>query len=347
MPTSLQKLADIVESSLVGNGQMVIHAARPLHLAAQGEITLLEDPKKAADLEASQASAAVVPRSFAGSDKCLLQADDPLMAFVAIFQHLHGQATLPPAGIDPRAAVHDTARVGLDSSVQPFAVVGSHSTIGARCVLHSGAVIGNHCQIGDDVILYPNATLYDHTVVGDRVIIHANAVIGADGFGYRTRQGRHVKVPHLGNVIIEADVEIGAGATIDRGTFHATRIGAGTKIDNLVQIGHNVIVGRHCIIVAQVGISGSTELEDFVTIGGQAGVIGHVRLAKGVQVGAQSGVTKSLPADATVFGTPAAPLSFVKRLNAYLQRLPLLFDRAKRLEERVAKLEESQKESVR
>jgi UDP-3-O-[3-hydroxymyristoyl] glucosamine N-acyltransferase len=244
------------------------------------------------------------------------------MAFVAIFQHLHGQATLPPAGIDPRAAVHDTARVGLDSSVQPFAVVGSHSTIGARCVLHSGAVIGNHCQIGDDVILYPNATLYDHTVVGDRVIIHANAVIGADGFGYRTRQGRHVKVPHLGNVIIEADVEIGAGATIDRGTFHATRIGAGTKIDNLVQIGHNCDIGKHNILAAQVGIAGSCTTGTHVMMGGQVGVKDHLKIGDGVLAGGKTGIRHDVPAGGRLMGYPAQDEHDYVRQIVNIKRIP-------------------------
>jgi len=177
--------------------------------------------------------------------------------------------------------------------------------------------------------------------------VHAGAVIGADGFGFAFDAGRYHKVPQVGNVVVGDDVEIGANTTIDRATTDSTRVGDGTKIDNLVQIGHNVIVGRHCIIVAQVGISGSTELEDYVTIGGQAGIIGHVKLGKGTQVGAQSGVSKSWPSGTTVFGTPAAPLPLFKRINAYLQKLPQLFDRTKTLESRVAKLEENEKESVR
>jgi len=221
------------------------------------------------------------------------------------------------------------------------------ATIGAKAVLMAGCYVGVQASIGEGCLLYPRVVVREECVIGDRCIVHAGAVIGADGFGFAFDAGRYHKVPQVGNVVIGDDVEIGANTTIDRATTDSTRVGDGTKIDNLVQIGHNVIIGEHCIIVAQVGISGSTELEDFVTIGGQSGIIGHVKLGKGMQVGAQSGVSKSWPAGTTVFGTPAAPLSLFKRINAYLQRLPQLFDRTKTLEGRVAKLEESQKESLR
>jgi UDP-3-O-[3-hydroxymyristoyl] glucosamine N-acyltransferase len=194
-------------------------------------------------------------------------------------------------------------------------------------------------------------TLREECIVGERGIVHAGSVIGADGFGFAFDDGRYHKIPQVGNVIIGDDVEIGANTTIDRATTDSTRIGDGTKIDNLVQIGHNVVIGRHCIVVAQVGISGSTELEDYVVIGGQAGLIGHIKLGRGAQVGAQSGVSKSVPAGVTVFGSPAAPMALVKRLHAFTQKLPLLFQRTKDLERRVERLEEvsgrpSRKETV-
>jgi UDP-3-O-[3-hydroxymyristoyl] glucosamine N-acyltransferase len=219
--------------------------------------------------------------------------------------------------------------------------------IGAGSVLMAGCYVGVQASIGEKSLLYPHVVVREECVVGDRCILHSGAIIGADGFGFAFDAGRYHKVPQVGNVVLGDDVEVGANTTIDRATTESTRIGDGTKIDNLVQIGHNVVIGRHCIIVAQVGISGSTELDDYVTVGGQAGIIGHVKLGKGVQVGGQSGVTKSVDPNTTVFGTPASPLPLVKRINAYLQRLPLLFDRTKTLETRVQKLEEQHKESVR
>src|SRR6516162_8688960 len=242
--TTLGQLAELVGGQLVGDGGLVVNAARPLGEAGPGDITFVEDAKHAPQLRASRAGAAVVPAAGPANGKALIRVADPLAAFVAIVRHLHGRAEPPPAGIDPRAAVHPTAAIGPDASVFPFAVVGEHSVVGARCRLHSGAVVGRFCRLGDDVTLYPGAVLYDGTVLGDRVVVHAHAVLGADGFGYRFQDGRHVKVPQFGNVEIGDDVEIGACTTIDRGTFQTTRIGAGTKIDNLVQIGHNSKLGR-------------------------------------------------------------------------------------------------------
>src|SRR5262249_16361727 len=184
-------------------------------------------------------------------------------------------------GIDPRACVEPPARVGPDPSILPLASVGAGTVIGARCRIAAGAVIGRNCRLGDDVTVFANAVLYDDTVLGHRVIIHGNAVLGADGFGYRFQDGRHVKVPQLGFVEIGDDVEVGAGSTIDRGTFQATRGGAGTKIDNLVQVGHNCQVGRHNLFVAQVGMAGSSSTGDYVVIAGQVGVVGHVHIGTG------------------------------------------------------------------
>jgi UDP-3-O-[3-hydroxymyristoyl] glucosamine N-acyltransferase len=211
-----------------------------------------------------------------------------------------------------------------------------------------GCYVGVQASIGEHTLLYPRVTVREECVIGDRCILHPGAVIGADGFGFAFDDGRYHKVPQVGNVIVGDDVEIGANTTIDRATTDATRIGDGTKIDNLVQIGHNVVTGKHCIIVAQVGISGSTRLDDYVTIGGQAGLVGHIRIGQGAMVGAQSGVTKSVDAGEKVSGTPAMGLGAWKRLNAYLARLQQLFERTKALDERVAKIEkEKDREAVR
>jgi UDP-3-O-[3-hydroxymyristoyl] glucosamine N-acyltransferase len=224
-------------------------------------------------------------------------------------------------------------------SIGAHCVVESRAVLGRNVVLMPGCYVGVASRVGDDSMIYPRVVLREECHVGARCIVHPGAVIGADGFGFAFDEGRYHKIPQVGNVVIGDDVEIGANTCIDRATTDSTRIGDGTKLDNLVQIGHNVVIGKHCIIVAEVGISGSTELEDYVTIGGQAGLIGHIRVGRGAQIGAQSGVSKSVAPGATVFGYPAMPLAAFKRLHAILQRLPQLWERTKQLEERVSGIE--------
>jgi UDP-3-O-[3-hydroxymyristoyl] glucosamine N-acyltransferase len=257
-----------------------------------------------------------------GRPFAVVQVKEALTAFAAIMQKLHGQPKLTPHGIDALAFVHPTAQIGAGASILPFAVVGEGSVIGARCRLHSGATVGRNCRLGDDVILYPHAVLYDNTILGDRVILHAHAVAGADGFGYRMQDGKHVKSPQFGWVELGDDVEVGAGTTIDRGTFQPTRIGAGTKLDNLVQIGHNCQIGRHNLFVSHVGMAGSCSTGDYVVLAGQAGVADHVHLGDRVQIGAQSGVASNAPAGVRMLGSPARPEGEEKRIFVTLERLP-------------------------
>jgi UDP-3-O-[3-hydroxymyristoyl] glucosamine N-acyltransferase len=320
--TTLLQLAELVQAELYGDGALVIRAARPLSEAEPGSITFIEDEKHAHQLEGCQASAVVAPKGLPANGLSVLRVPDPLAAFVAIVRHLHGRADPPVHGIDRLAWVHPTARIGDDCSVYPFACVGEASTLGARCRVHSGVVVGRFCHIGNEVTLYPGAVLYDGTVLGDRVIVHANAVLGADGFGYRLQGGRHVKVPQLGHVEIGADVEIGACTTIDRGTFQATRVGDGTKIDNLVMVAHNCQIGRHNLFVSQMGIAGSSSTGDYVVIAGQAGIVNHVRIGDRAIVGAQAGVTKEVPAGHRVLGSPATPEREQKRILMSLEKLP-------------------------
>jgi UDP-3-O-[3-hydroxymyristoyl] glucosamine N-acyltransferase len=319
---TLRHLAELVQGQVCGDGDLPIHAARPLGEAQPGDITFLEHAKHVHLLHACKASAAVVPASLPVNGLALIQVADPLSAFVAIVRHLHSRAEPPPHGIDPKAAIHPTAQIGPDASIFPFAAVGEGSVVGARCRIHTGAVVGRYCRLGDDVTLYPNVVLYDGTVLGHRVMIHANAVVGADGFGYRPHDGRHVKVPQLGHVEIADDVEIGACTTIDRGTFQATRVGEGTKIDNLVQVGHNCQIGRHNLLVSQMGIAGSSSTGDYVVVAGQAGIVDHVHIGDGAMVGAQAGVTKDVPAGLRILGSPATPEREQKRILMTLERLP-------------------------
>jgi UDP-3-O-[3-hydroxymyristoyl] glucosamine N-acyltransferase len=320
--STLSQLADLVQGRIIGDGALAIRAAKTLQEAGPGDITFLENDKNLHFLQDCKASAVVVPRGVPASGVALIQVRDPLSAFVTIHRHLHAVKDPGPAGIDSKASVHATARIGPDASIYPLAVIGEETTIGARCRIHSGAVIGRRCRLGDDVTIYPNAVLYDDTVVGNRVIIHANAVLGADGFGYRFADGKHMKVPQLGSVELADDVEVGACTTIDRGTFKATRIGAGTKIDNLVQIGHNCQIGKHNLFVSQMGIAGSSSTGDYVVVAGQVGIVDHVHIGEQSMIGAKAGVTKDVPPRQRMLGAPATPEREQKRILMTLERLP-------------------------
>jgi UDP-3-O-[3-hydroxymyristoyl] glucosamine N-acyltransferase len=320
--TPLLQLAELVRGTLHGDPNLAIHAAHTLTEAQAGDITFLENKRHAAQLEKSPAAAVVVPQGMTLAGKSVIQVADPIMAFAAIVAHLQHKHDCGPTGIDPRAYVHETATIGPEPSIAPFAALGAGTVVGARCRIHSGAVVGQNCKLGDDVVLYANAVLYDDTVVGDRAIVHANAVLGADGFGFRFQGGRHVKVPQLGQVEVGDDVEIGACTTIDRGTFTATRIGAGTKIDNLVQVAHNCQVGKHNLFVSQMGIAGSSTTGDYVVIAGQVGISDHVHIGTGAMIGAKAGVARDIAAGQRMLGVPATPEGEQKRILMSLEKLP-------------------------
>jgi UDP-3-O-[3-hydroxymyristoyl] glucosamine N-acyltransferase len=319
---TVRQLAELVQGKLLGDGALVIQSARTLQDANAGDITFVENDKHAQRLAQSNATAAVVPKNLSISGKALIQVADPLVAFVAVFQHFLGKAPFKPTGIDPRAIIDPSAQIGADPSIGPFVCVGAGTIIGARCQLQNGVTVGSNCRFGDDAMLYPNVVIYDDTVMGDRVIIHANSVIGADGFGYRFQQGRHVKVPQLSNVIIGSDVEIGACSCIDRGTFEPTRIGEGTKLDNFVQIAHNCQIGKHNALAAQVGIGGSSTTGNHVFMGGQAGVSDHIDVGHGAMLGAKTGSFHNIPAGKRMFLYPAQEERVAGRVIACLKKLP-------------------------
>jgi UDP-3-O-[3-hydroxymyristoyl] glucosamine N-acyltransferase len=345
---TLAELAAELGGEIDGDGSTVIRGVAGIREAQPGDITFLANSRYDTYLAETRASAVICSRERRVAPLPLLHVDNPYLAFQKAVRVFRPDAFRPAPGVHPTAVVDPSARVGDGVSIGPHCVVERGTSIGARTVIMAGCYLGPAVQIGEDTLFYPQVVVREECVVGSRCILHAGVVVGADGFGFAFDAGRYHKVPQVGNVEIGDDVEVGANTTIDRATTDSTRIGDGTKIDNLVQIGHNVVIGRHCIIVAQVGISGSTELEDYVTLGGQAGLVGHIKLGRGAQVGAQSGVSKSVPENTTVFGYPAAPIGAFKRLNAYLQRLPQLFQRAKAIEERVERLErEAQREEVR
>ena len=322
MSVTVRDLAEMVRGRLHGDGSLVITDARSLIEAGAGHITFAEDERQARRLAKSNASAAVVPETLPVNGLTVIRVADPLAAFIAIVERLRGKLPPPPAGIDPRAAIHPGATIGSKASIQQFASVGEGTIIGARCRLYPGAVVGRDCRLGDDVTLHPHAVLYDGCILGNRVTVHAGAVLGADGFGYRQQQGRHIKVPQLGHVEIGDDVEIGANTTIDRGTFQATRIGAGTKIDNLVMIAHNCQIGPHNVFASQVGIAGSCTTGAYVVMAGQVGVADHVHIGDAAILGARCGVGYDLAGGHRYLGEPVLHAREHHRISLTLRRLP-------------------------
>jgi UDP-3-O-[3-hydroxymyristoyl] glucosamine N-acyltransferase len=335
MSLTVRELAELVHGRISGDPNLQITAAHPLGDAGEGHITFVENNRYQSEFSSSPASAFVVPESMPSRGRTVIHAADPLAAFAAIYRKFQGFEDNKPAGIHPGALVHPTARIGPHATIAPFAHVGEGSVVGARCNIHCGVVIGPRCTIGDDVTLHPNVVLYDRTIIGHRVIVHANAVLGADGFGYRLQGGKHVKVPQLGHVEIGDDVEIGACSAIDRGTFKATQIGPGTKIDNLVQIGHNCRIGPHNLIVSQVGVAGSCSTDAYVVLAGQAGVADHVHIGEGVVVGAKSAVWKDVPTGVRVLGVPATSEREQKRVIICLGKLPELLRDVRRIKQRL------------
>lgn len=322
MTVTVRELAARVRGEVLGNADTPISHARTLAEAEPGDITFVLDAKHLAEWHTSRASAAVVPDGVPVNGRPIIRVGDPLMAFAQIVRVFRGHPDAVAPSIDPTAHIHPTAQIAPGSSVGPFAVVGEGVRIGAGGLVHAGAVVGRFCKLGDGVVLHPRAVLYEDCVLGNRVVVHANAVIGADGFGYRTEGGKHVKIPQLGWVEIDDDVEIGAGTTIDRGTFGPTRIGAGTKIDNQVQIGHNCHIGKHNVFASQVGIAGSVTTGNYVVMGGQVGVADHITIGDRAQMGGKTGVYRDVPADARWLGHPAADVRDVGRIWASMGKLP-------------------------
>lgn len=322
MNVTVRQVADWVRGEVLGDPDLPITNARTLSEAGPGDITFVESEKHLSAWHTSKASAAVVPASVPVNGRPVIRVADPLMAFVDIVRHLRGHPEEPRGHIHPTAHVHPTAVLAPGVTIGPFAVVGEGTQFGETVTVHAGAIIGRYCKLGRDTVIHPRVVLYDDCVLGERVIIHAGSVLGADGFGYRNQNGRHIKIPQLGWVEIENDVEIGACSTVDRGTFGPTRIGAGTKIDNLVMIGHNSQIGRHNVLCGQAGIAGSSVTGDYTVMAGQSGIADHIHVGTRVIIGAKAGVLGDVPDGMTVFGYPAGPGHEQLRMLATLKRVP-------------------------
>jgi UDP-3-O-[3-hydroxymyristoyl] glucosamine N-acyltransferase len=339
----LAELAELVGGRVEGNPDREVEAVRTLDSAGPRDLSFLTHPRYRAQALASAAGALLVGRDFPpeliSSDaetprRDLLVADDPLLALARLLEHL-APSERPEAGVHSTAVLGPGCSVHPSAHVGPYAVVGAGSRIGAAAAVHALVVVGRECTVGEGAVLHPHAVLYDRTEVGPGSVVHAGAVLGSDGFGYATQRGVHHKVPQIGKVVVEGDVEIGANSTIDRATLGETRIGAGTKIDNLVQVGHNVRVGRHCILCGQAGIAGSALLGDHVVLAGQAGVSGHIELGDGAQVAAKSAALGPVPAGTQVAGIPAVDLRRWKRQIVLLSRLEEMSRRLRALERKV------------
>jgi UDP-3-O-[3-hydroxymyristoyl] glucosamine N-acyltransferase len=322
MQATLAELAVLVKGQLVGDGNVVIQGAAPLSDAGPGDITLIDRSERMSVLKGSPAAAVVMPRTVSPNGLPAIQVDDVHRAFTVIVGRFCPSKPVPRLGISPLAVISPSARLADDVDVYPYSTIGDDVEIGRGSTIHAGVHIMTGTKIGEDVTIFPNAVLYENTVVGPRCIIHACAVLGAYGFGYYCDGGAHHLAGQFGNVVLGADVEIGAAATIDRGTYGSTIIGEGTKIDNLVVVAHNCRIGRHNLLCGQVAIAGSTNTGDYVVMAGRVGVRDHVRIGHRAVLGAMAGVINDVPDDAHVVGIPATPEREQMIKQAALSKLP-------------------------
>lgn len=322
---------------LVGDPSLQITGAASLGEAVPGEISFYSDPRYGTLLRKTRASAVFVPSDFAESIATTqIRVANPIKVFEQVVLKFAPKPIAFAAGIHPRAVVDPSAQLGKRVSIQPYAVIETGATIGDDTIIGAGSYIGHETVIGSACLIYPRVTIRERSRIGSRVIIHSGAVIGADGFGFEIVDGRHEKIQQLGIVQIDDDVEIGANTTVDRARFGRTWIQQGVKIDNLVQIAHNVVIGKDSVIVAQTGISGSTRVGERVTMAGQVGIVGHVEIADDSVIAAQSGVSKSVPGGVW-FGYPARPIDETKQQIVWIRSLGKLFARVKEIEKKLGR----------
>jgi len=340
---SAADIAAIVQPlSSKGSTVETIRDIAALGAAKAGDLSFLGNPKYKTEVATTAASLVLLPKDYVGepaSGQQFLFVEKPSVALALVCTRVERLLwPKPAAGIHPTAAVAAGAQVAASATIGPFCVIEAGAVVGERTHLEAHVFIGRNASIGADCWFMPRVVVTNECVVRDRVRLQPGVVVGSDGFGYEFVAGRHEKVPQVGNVVIENDVEIGANSTLDRARFSQTVVGAGTKIDNLVQIAHNVRIGRHCLICSQVGISGSTTVEDYVVLGGQAGLAGHLTVGKGSKIDGQSGINSDLAPGSFMKGTPALPYNFEQRLNVLRKRIPDLFKRVDALESGMADL---------
>jgi UDP-3-O-[3-hydroxymyristoyl] glucosamine N-acyltransferase len=339
-PVRLAELAAAIGGEIVGDGEQIITSISSLAEAGPGSITFLANPRYAPMLAESQAAAVLLAAADEANPHLnQVVVANPDFAFAQVVELFGPQQPRMPIGVHPTAVIGDGVEIGKDCSIGAYAVIEAGASIGSGCVIYPHAYVGFQSIIGEKSIIYPHATVREQCQLGKRVILHSGAVVGSDGFGYATVQGVHHKIPQIGNVVVGDDVEIGANTTIDRARFGVTTIGAGTKMDNLAQIAHNVTMGQGCIIVAQSGVAGSTELGNYVTIAGQSGISGHIKIGDMATVAARSGVTKNVPPKMVVIGTPAQEFRSFQEREVSIRRAKKSQETVQELVNRVAALE--------
>ncbi len=319
--TSAAELARLCGGRIAGDGKRVVRGVRSLERAGADDLSFASDGKALRRAESSAAGVLLVRAGAGLPGRTLIEVDDPTAALAAVLEAFFPRRTAD-AGVHPTAIVGPWAEVDPSAEVGPYAVVGTGSRVGRGAIVEAHVAIGRRCTVGDGAWLHPHVVLYDDVRIGPRTEVHSGAVLGADGFGYAVGKAGFRKVPQVGGVELDADVEIGANSCVDRATLEATRIGAGTKVDDLVMLGHNCEVGRSSLLCGQAGLAGSSVVGDGVVLGGQVGVAGHLRIGNGVKAGAQSGISKDVPDGDEVNGSPHMPYRDSMRVQAELRRLP-------------------------
>ncbi|GMV78976.1 MAG: UDP-3-O-acylglucosamine N-acyltransferase [Planctomycetota bacterium] len=345
MALTVAQLAERCKAQIAGGDpQRTLTGANNLRDAGPADLAPLTDPRYAPLLAASRAGAVLIapgiPHPPAPEGVAVLQAADTEGALLAALHALYPEVREAP-GVHPQACVEAGAKLGAEVYVGPFAVIRAGAVVGDGCEIHAGAYVGPGCKLGKRCVVHPRAVLYPRVELGDETILHAGAVVGADGFGYKFREGRLVKVPQVGGVTVGARVEIGANSAVDRAALGQTTIGEGSKLDNLVQIGHNVRLGKHVIVCGQAGVAGSSTVQDYAMLGAQSGIPDHITIGMAAKVGGQSGPIDDVPPKGEVFGTPAAPRREAFRQFAALRKLPELLKEVRELRARLEKLERS------
>ncbi|MGE3976142.1 MAG: UDP-3-O-(3-hydroxymyristoyl)glucosamine N-acyltransferase [Nitrospira sp.] len=343
-PITLAQIHEVVGGTIHGDNQTPVSGLTSLGEANPDALSFIANDKMSKAAATLRVAALLVHRHLPDLAMPQIVVDNPLLAFARVAQTFFVRQQAP-RGIAEHVMQGADVRIGSDPSIWSFVTLGDRVTIGNRVTLYPGVFVGSDSTIGDDSILYPNVVVREGCSLGARVIVHSGAVIGADGFGYVQHQGRHHKIPQLGGVVIEDDVELGANVTVDRATFGRTLVKQGTKVDNLVQIAHNVTVGEHCILVAQVGIAGSTTIGRHVMIGGQAGLADHLTIGDQVMIAAKSGVNRSIESNQMVGGIPAMPREKALRIQGGIFQLPEMKELVRNLEQRVVALETRLKKS--
>jgi UDP-3-O-[3-hydroxymyristoyl] glucosamine N-acyltransferase len=339
MRKTLKEIAEFIQGEVVGDNTVVITGVSGIQEAVEGEITFVANPKYLPFIDKTRASAIITSQDVKSAPKPIIRTANPSLAFAKIVTLVTPAEVKHPKGIHPTVTLGKNVSLGKDVAVGAYVAIGDNASVGERTIIYPGCFIGHDAKIGSNAIFYSNVSICQYVTIGDRVVIHHGTVVGSEGFGFVTIDGLHHRLPQVGTVVIEDDVEIGANVTIDRARFDKTVIGKGTKIDNLVHIAHNVVIGENCFIVAQVGISGSTKVGNNVILAGQVGIVGHITIGDDAIVMAQSGVSKSIPPQTTVWGYPAKPESIAKHVNACVQNLPRLYNTVSELKKKIEELE--------